>query len=175
MRLDDHATALAYLTGRFGPGRFRLTPPSDQGTELPGTQSLVAIIDEENTAMQVAMHLVVNVPTAPPATAVDRGTAIEIERMRLQAEMECERETRREWHRDVREERRRDKEADHERRRDEDHECRDEDERRRADRELPMHTLMMQMLREVAVGRTGSGTEDAFMAAILAQVGQPDP
>jgi hypothetical protein len=175
MRLDDHATALAYLTGRFGPGRFRLTPRSDQGTKLPGTQSLVAVIDEENTAMQVTMHPAANMPTSTPTTAVDRETAIEIERMRLQAEMERERETRRERQRDVLEERRREKEADRDRRRDEDRKRRDEDERRRADRELQMHTLMVQMLKEVAGGRAGSGKEDAFMAAILAKVGQPDP
>ncbi len=95
--------------------------------------------------------------------------------MRLQAEIERERETRRERQRDVREERRREKEADRERRRDEDRKRRDEDERRRADRELQMHTLMVQMLKEVAGGRAGSGKEDALMAAILAKVGQPDP
>ena len=38
-----------------------------------------------------------------------------------------------------------------------------------------MHTLMEQMLKEVAGGRAGSGKEDALMAAILAKVGQPDP
>ena len=38
-----------------------------------------------------------------------------------------------------------------------------------------MHTLMVQMLKEVAGGRAGSGKEDALMAAILAKVGQPDP
>lgn len=174
MRLDDHATALAYLTGRFGPGRFRLTPRSDQGTKLPGTQSLVAIIDED-TPMQVTMNPTAAVPILAPAGAIDRETAIEIERMRLTAEIEREREIRRERQRDVREERRREKEADRERRRDEDRKRRDEDERRRADRELQMHTLMVQMLKEVAGGRAGSGKEDAFMAAILAKVGQPDP
>jgi hypothetical protein len=176
MRLDDHATALAYLTGRFGPGRFRLTPRSDQGTKLPGTQSLVAIIDED-TPMQVTMSPTATAaaPMLAPAGAIDRETAIEIERMRLTAEIERERETRRERQRDVREERRREKEADRERRRDEDRKRRDEDERRRADRELQMHTLMVQMLKEVAGGRAGSGKEDAFMAAILAKVGQPDP
>ena len=64
--------------------------------------------------------------------------------MRLQAEIERERETRRERQRDVREERRREKEADRERRRDEDRKRRDEDERRRADRELQMHTLILK-------------------------------
>ncbi len=34
---------------------------------------------------------------------------------------------------------------------------------------------MVQMLKEVAGGRAGSGKEDALMAAILAKVGQPDP
>ncbi len=174
MRLDDHATALAYLTGRFGPGRFRLTPRSDQGTKLPGTQSLVAIIDED-TPMQVTMNPTAPAPMLAPAGAIDRETAIEIERMRITAEIERERETRRERQRDVREEHRREKEADRERRRDEDRKRRDEDERRRADRELQMHTLMVQMLKEVAGGRAGSGKEDAFMAAVLAKVGQPDP
>ena len=174
MRLDDHATALAYLSGRFGSGRFRLTPRSDQGTKLPGTQSLVAIIDED-APMQVTMNPTTATPMLAPAGAIDRETAIEIERMRITAEIERERETRRERQRDVREERRREKEADRERRRDEDRKRRDEDERRRADRELQMHTLMVQMLKEVAGGRAGSGKEDAFMAAILAKVGQPDP
>ena len=64
--------------------------------------------------------------------------------MRLQAEIERERETRRERQRDVREERRREKESDRERRRDEDRKRRDEDERRRADRELQMHTLILK-------------------------------
>lgn len=175
MRLDDHATALAYLSGRFGPGRFRLTPRSDQGTKLPGTQSLIAII-EEDTVMQVTMNPSAAPSITPtPVSVVDHETAIEIERMRITAEIERERETRRERQRDVREERRREKETDRERRRDEDRKRRDEDERRRADREFQMHTLMVQMLKEVAGGRAGSGKEDAFMAAILAKVGQPDP
>ena len=174
MRLDDHATALAYLQNRFGPGRFRLTPRSEHGTKLPGTQSLIAIIDED-TSMHVTMNSAPHNPTPAPISGIDGETAIEIERMRLQAEIERERETRRERQRDVREERRREKEADRERRRDEDRKRRDEDERRRADRELQMHTLMVQMLKEVAGGRAGSGKEDALMAAILAKVGQPDP
>ena len=174
MRLDDHATALAYLSNRFGPGRFRLTPRSEHGTKLLGTQSLIAIIDED-TSMHVTMNSAPTIPTPAPISGIDGETAIEIERMRLQAEIERERETRRERQRDVREERRREKEADRERRRDEDRKRRDEDERRRADRELQMHTLMVQMLKEVAGGRAGSGKEDALMAAILAKVGQPDP
>jgi hypothetical protein len=174
MRLDDHATALTYLSNRFGPGRFRLTPRSEHGTKLPGTQSLIAIINED-TSMHVTMNSAPTIPTPAPISGIDGETAIEIERMRLQAEIERERETRRERQRDVREERRREKEADRERRRDEDRKRRDEDERRRADRELQMHTLMVQMLKEVAGGRAGSGKEDALMAAILAKVGQPDP
>ena len=75
----------------------------------------------------------------------------------------------------MREERRREKEVDRERRRDEDRKRCDEDERRLADRELQMHTLMVQMLKEVTGGRAGSGKEDVFMAVILAKVGQPDP
>ena len=134
MRLDDHATALAYLSNRFGPGRFRLTPRSEHGTKLPGTQSPSAIIDED-TSMHVTMNSAPTIPTPAPISGIDGETAIEIERMRLQAEIERERETRRERQRDVREERRREKEADRERRRDEDRKRRDEDERRRADRE----------------------------------------
>ncbi len=55
MRLDDHATALAYLQNRFGPGRFRLTPRSEHGTKLPGTQSLIAFTDED-----ISMHVTMN-------------------------------------------------------------------------------------------------------------------
>ena len=62
MRLDDHATALAYLSNRFGPGRFRLTPRSEHGTKLPGTQSLIAIIDED-TSMHVTMNSAANLLT----------------------------------------------------------------------------------------------------------------
>lgn len=174
LRLDDHAVALAYLTTRWGAGRYRLTPRSDQGTKLPGTQSLIAVIDED-TPMHVTMHTPAPAGAPFPAgTALDRDTAIEIERMRLTAEMERERESRRERHRDAREERRREKEVDRERRRDEDRKRRDEDDRRRAERDAQTQTMMMQVLKEMAASR-GSGKDDALVAAILAKVGQPDP
>lgn len=174
MRLDDHATALGYLSGRFGPGRFRLTPRSDQGTKLPGTQSLIAIIDED-TAMQVTMNpsaapTITSMPVAP----VDRETAIEIERMRLQAETERDRDARRERQREQREERRREREQERERRRQEDRVRRDEDDRRRSERDAQTQTMLMQVLKEMAVGRSAA-TADPLVAAALAKLGQPDP
>jgi hypothetical protein len=174
MRLDDHATALAYLSARFGPGRYRLTPRTDQGTKLPGTQSLVAIIDEDS-AMQVTMQSPsLTAAPVPQPLPMDRDTAIEIERMRLQAELERERETRRERQRELREERRRERDVERERRRDEERKrCEDED-RRRSEREAQTHTMMMQVLKEMAASRNG-GKDDALVAAILAKVGQPDP
>jgi hypothetical protein len=177
MRLDDYPTALNYFSNRFGPGRYRLTPRSDQGGKLPGTQSLTAVIDED-TSMQVTMTPAASLTSSIPALATpssgDRETAIQIERMRLQSDMERERETRRERQREIREERRREKEVERERRRDEDRKRREEEDRRRSDRELQMHTLMVQMLKEVAGGRANTGN-DTLMAAILAKVGQPDP
>ena len=85
-----------YLSNRFGPGRFRLTPRSEHGTKLPGTQSLSAIIDED-TSMHVTMNSAPTIPTPTPISGIDGETAIEIERMRLQAEIERERKTRRWW------------------------------------------------------------------------------
>lgn len=173
MRLDDPATALAYLSSRYGPGRFRLAPRTDLGTKLPGTQSLVVTIDED-TPMQVTMHQPNAAQTPALMPGLDRDTAIEIERMRLQSELERERETRRERQREVREERRRERDVERERRKEEDHKRRDDDERRRADRDAQTQTMMMQVLKEMASGR-GSGKDDALVAALLAKVGQPDP
>ena len=51
---------------------------------------------DEDTPMQVTMNPTAAAPMLAPAGAIDRETAIEIERMRLQSEMERERETRRE-------------------------------------------------------------------------------
>lgn len=172
LRLDDYATAHGYLRARFGPGRYRLAPRTDQGSRLPGTQSLVVAIEEDHPAMTAPL-----VPTAGAAAApvaYDRDTAIEIERMRLQAEMERERDGRRERLREQREERRREREADRERRREEERRRRDEEDRHRADREMQMQTMMVQVLKEVAGGRSG-GKEDALLAAVLAKIGQPDP
>lgn len=172
LRLDDYATAHGYLRARFGPGRFRLAPRTGQGARLPGTQSLVIAIEEDNPAMTVPL-----VPAAGAAAAsgvYDRETAMEIERMRLQAEMERERDGRRERLREQREERRREREAERERRREEDRRRRDEEDRRRADREMQMQTMMVQVLKEVAGGRSG-GKEDALLAAVLSKIGQPDP
>jgi hypothetical protein len=174
MRLDDHGTALTYLSARFGPGRYRLTPRTDRGTKLPGTQSLVAIIDEDS-AMQVTMQSPsLTAAPMPQPLPMDRDTAIEIERMRLQAELERERETRRERQREVREERRRERDIERERRRDEERKRREEENRRRSERESQTHTMMMQVLKEMATSRNG-GKDDALVAAILAKVGQPDP
>jgi len=110
IRMDDQPTAFVYLSGRYGSGRYRLTPRTDQGTKLPGTQSLVVSIDED-MSMQVSMHHPALSPTPALMPGVDRETAIEIEQMRLQAELERERETRRERQRDVREERRRERDV----------------------------------------------------------------
>ncbi len=173
MRLDDPATALAYLSSRYGPGRFRLAPRTELGTKMPGTQSLVVTIDED-TPMQVTMHQPNAAQTPALMPGLDRETAIEIERMRLQSELERERETRRERQREVREERRRERDVERERRKEEDRKRRDDDERRRADRDAQTQTMMMQVLKEMASGR-GSGKDDALVAAILAKVGQPDP
>lgn len=173
MHFDDYATALAYLSNRFGSGRFRFTPRNDQGSKLPGTQSITAIIHED--PMHVTMQPSLAASTLPPPAPIDRETAIEIERLRLQSEVDRERDTRRERQREGREERRRDRELDRERKREEERKRRDEDERRRSDRELQMHTLMVQMLKEVAVGRSGGGKDDALLAAVLTKIGQPDP
>jgi hypothetical protein len=63
---------------------------------LPGTQSLIAII-EEDTVMQVTMNpSAAPAITSTPVSTVDHETAIEIERMRITAEIDRERETRRE-------------------------------------------------------------------------------
>jgi hypothetical protein len=178
LRLDDYATARNYFAQRFGAGRYRLTPRSDQGGKLPGTQSLTVII-EEDTAMQVNMTpasaLNATVPVVTGLSSTDKETAIQIERMRLQSDSEREREIRRERQRELREERRREKEAERERRREDERKRRDEEDRRRTERELHMHTLMVQMLKEVAGGRANTTNNDALIAAILSKVGQPDP
>ncbi len=172
LRLDDYATAHGYLRARFGSGRFRIAPRTGQGARLPGSQSLVIAIEEDNPAMTVP--LVPATGAAAASGAYDRETAVEIERMRLQAEVERERDGRRERLREQREERRREREGERERRREEERRRRDEDDRRRADREMQMQTMMVQVLKEVAGGRSG-GKEDALLAAVLAKIGQPDP
>ena len=172
LRLDDYPTAYGYFRARFGSGRFRIAPRTGQGVRLPGTQSLVIAIEEDNPAMTVPL-----VPATGAASAsgvYDRETAVEIERMRLQAEVERERDGRRERLREQREERRREREGERERRREEERRRRDEDDRRRADREMQMQTMMVQVLKDVAGGRSG-GKEDALLAAVLAKIGQPDP
>jgi hypothetical protein len=111
MRLDDHTTTLAYMSSRFGPGSYRLTPRTDQGTYWSGTQSLVAIIDEDS-AIQVTMQSPsLTASPMPQSLPMDSDTVIEIERIRLQAELERERETRREGQREIREERWREREV----------------------------------------------------------------
>lgn len=172
LRLDDHATTRTYLRTRFGPGRYRLAPRTDQGTKLPGTQSLVVAIEENHPAMSVPL-----VPAAgagAASVAYGRETVVEIERMRLQAEMEREREGRRDRHREQRDERRREREGERDRRRDEERRHREDDERRRAERDMQMHTMMVQVLKEVAGGKSG-GKDDTLLAAVLAKIGQPDP
>ena len=67
--IDDHA-ALAYLSNLYGPGRFRLTPRSEHGTKLPGTQSLIAMIDED-TSMHVTMNSAANLLTPAPISGID--------------------------------------------------------------------------------------------------------
>jgi hypothetical protein len=171
LRLDDYATAYGYLRARFGPGRFRLAPRNGQGVRLPGTQSFVIAIEEEHSVMTAPLPAISATSTS---AAYDRDTVVEIERMRLQAEVERERDVRRERLREQRDERRREREAERERRRDEDRRRRDEEDRRRGDRETQMQTMMVQVLKEVAGGRSG-GKEDALLAAVLAKIGQPDP
>jgi hypothetical protein len=168
-RLDDEAVFRAYLASRFGVGRYRITPRSEQGTKLPGTHSLVTVIAEDSTMLPPTPT------TAPMLTApMDHDTAIEIERMRLAAEMEREREARCERQREQREERRRERDQERERRRQEDRVRRDEDERRRSDRDAQTQTMLMQVLKEMAAGRSAASA-DPLVAAALAKLGQPDP
>jgi hypothetical protein len=168
-RLDDEATARAFLASRCGAGRYRITPRSEQGTKLPGTHSLVTVIDEDPAMPSITPA---TTPTITPP--LDHDTAIEIERMRLAAEMEREREARRERQREQREERRRERDQERERRRQEDRVRRDDEERRRTDRDAQTQTMLMQVLKEMAAGRSTSSA-DPLVAAALAKLGQPDP
>ena len=176
LRLDDLATARGYLRSRFGPGRYRIAPRTDQGSKLPGTQSFIVALEEGIAPMPVPSMPVAGVspPAIPPAPAYDRETAVEIERMRLQAELESDRESRQDRLREQREERRREREAERERRREVEQRRRDDDERRRAERDMQMHTMMVQVLKEVAGGRS-QGKDDVLLTAVLAKMGQPDP
>ncbi len=176
LRLDDLTTARGYLRSRFGPGRYRIAPRTDQGAKLPGTQSFLVALEEGIASMPVPLVPVASVsPTAvSSATAYDRETAIEIERMRLQAELESDRESRQDRLREQREERRREREAERERRREVEQRRRDDDELRRAERDMQMHTMMVQVLKEVAGGRS-QGKDDVLLTAVLAKMGQPDP
>jgi hypothetical protein len=168
-RLDDEAIFRAYLASRFGVGRYRITPRSDQGAKLPGTHSLVTAIAEDST---MPSPTPTTSPLIPPP--MDHDTAIEIERMRLAAEMERERDARRERHREQREERRRERDQDRERRRQEDRARRDDEDRRRSDRDAQTQTMLMQVLKEIAAGRSATSA-DPLVAAALAKIGQPDP
>jgi hypothetical protein len=168
-RLDDEATAHAFLASRCGAGRYRFTPRSEQGAKLPGTHSLVTVIAEDTT---MPSPTPINAPTS--TAPMDHDTAIEIERMRLAAEMEREREARRERQREQREERRRERDQDRERRRQEDRARRDDEERRRSERDAQTQTMLMQVLKEMAAGRS-AGSTDPLVAAALAKLGQPDP
>lgn len=168
-RLDDEATAHAFLASRCGAGRYRFTPRSDQGAKIPGTHSLVTVIAEDTTMPSPTSN---NAPTI--AAPMDHDIAIEIERMRLAAEMEREREARRERQREQREERRRERDQDRERRRQEDRARRDDEERRRSERDAQTQTMLMQVLKEMAAGRSAAST-DPLVAAALAKLGQPDP
>jgi hypothetical protein len=125
--------------------------------------------------MTPATALNAPVPAVAGLSSTDKETAIQIERMRLQSDLEREREIRRERQRELREERRREKETERERRREDERKRRDEEDRRRTERELHMHTLMVQMLKEVSGGRANTNNNDALIAAILSKVGQPDP
>jgi hypothetical protein len=169
-RLDDEAVFRAYLASRFGSGRYRITPRSDQGTKLPGTHSLVIVIAEDSTMLSPTTPGMPSITTSP----MDHDTAIEIERMRLAAEMEREREARRERQREQREERRRERDQERERRRQEDRARRDEEDRRRSDHDAQTQTMLMQVLKEMAAGRS-SANADPLVAAALAKLGQPDP
>jgi len=110
-----------------------------------------------------------------PVIHPDRDTAMDLERLRLQAEMDREREARRERRREEREERRREREADRDRRREEERKERQAEEARRADREAQTHALMVQVLKEMAAGRQDHGRDDTLLTAVLAKFGQPDP
>ena len=81
---------LDYLAERFGAGRFRLSPRSSNGERPRGAQSLTVFIPEES-AMQVVMRPA-QTSQPPVASPADRETLIEVERMRLVAERERERE-----------------------------------------------------------------------------------
>ena len=162
------AAFLDYLAQRFGAGRFRLSPRQANGEKPRGAQSLTVFIPEES-AMQVLMRP--TQPTPPPAASTaDRETLIEVERMRLVAEREREREEARERHRQEREERRREREEARERKRQEAAARAEAEERRRAEREERTQTTLLAMMKDVAAASGGRREPDPLTQALLAKV-----
>jgi hypothetical protein len=162
------AAFLDYLAQRFGAGRFRLSPRQTNGEKPRGAQSLTVFIPEES-AMQVVMR---PAQPTPPATAspADREALIEVERMRLVAEREREREEARERHRQEREERRREREEARERKRQEAAARAEAEERRRAERDERMQTTLLAMMKDVAAASGGRREPDPLTQALLAKV-----
>jgi hypothetical protein len=175
-RFDQRRMVLAFQQPGSGRGATDWPPRTVDGGRLSGSQSLTVVIEEEADPMQVSMR---SAPmSADPALLpqpVDRDTAVELERLRLQAGMDREREVRRERRREEREEHRRERDADRDRRREEERKERQAEDARRADREAQTHALMVQVLKEMAAGRQDRGRDDTLMAAVLAKIGQPDP
>lgn len=172
-RLDDRATALTFLRRRFGSGRYRLAPRTSTGTRLAGCQSQVVTIAED-APMPVAMQTL-PLPSAPSMSsdeATDRKTILEIERMRIQAEMEREREARRERSRDAREERRRERESERERKREEERKRRTDEERERIEREDRRQASMLGLMEKIAAGNSQPARreDDPLMQALLTKV-----
>jgi hypothetical protein len=104
------------------------------------------------------------------ATPTDRDTLIEVERMRLVAEREREREEARERHRQEREDRRREREEARERRRQEAAARAEAEERRRAERDERMQATLLSMMKDVAAAAGGRREPDPLTQALLTKV-----
>lgn len=166
--IAQRAAFLDYLAQRFGAGRFRLSQRHANGEKPRGAQSLTVFIPEESP-MQVVMRPAQ--PTPPPAASpADREALIEVERMRLVAEREREREEPRERHRQEREERRREREEARERKRQEAAARAEAEERRRAERDERMQTTLLAMMKDVAAASGGRREPDPLTQALLAKV-----
>ena len=170
LHLDERAEVEAYVRRRFGQGRYRIAARTREGGRLVGTTSQLIHLIEDPTMPALPS----TGPVSEKRVATDRELALEVERMRLAAETEREREARRDRTREAREDRRRERETDRDRRREEERKARIEDEHRRADRDASLHTVMLQVLKEVSAPRGRNG-DDPIMAALITRMSQPDP